>query len=286
MNEGILIYCFNNREVDYARMSIISAYFAKENLKKPVSLITDQSTIDWMITAKLYEKTERIFDKIILVERPKHVNNRILHNGSNKYTAPFLNNNRYSAYELSPYEKTLLIDSDFLILNDALNEYFKIQQPVLLGERIKDIYDRKRLGYLDRFISETGIKMRWATTVLFDRSDESRIFFDLVKTIYDNYDTFGSIFRFNTLQYRNDISFSVAEHIMNGFIPTEKYYLPPILTTLDKDVLYSYDHKKLTFLIDENLQQNYFLTAIEKQNIHIMNKKSLIDQTDKLLDTL
>jgi len=286
MTEGILIYCFNNTEVDYAKMSLISAYFAGKNLKKPISLVTDQSTIDWMITSDLYSKAERLFDKIILQERPRYTNNRILHNGPAKYTVPFLNNTRYSAYELSPYDKTLLIDSDFIILNDNLNEYFKIQQPVILGESIQDIYDDKRLGYLDKFISETSIKMRWATTVLFDKSEESEIFFDLVKTVYENYNTFSSIFRFSPLQYRNDVSFSVAEHIMNGFIPASRYYLPSILTTLDRDILHSFENNKFTFLIDENLQENYFLTAISTQNIHIMNKKSLIDRTDKLLDTL
>jgi hypothetical protein len=104
--------------------------------------------------------------------------------------------------------------------------------------------------------------------------------------VYENYDTFSSVFRFSPLQYRNDVSFSVAEHIMNGFIPAGRYYLPSILTTLDKDILHSFENGKFTFLIDENLQENYFLTAISTQNIHIMNKKSLIDRTNKLLDTL
>ena len=48
MTRGILIFAHNNRDVDYALMSIVSGHLAGKYLQVPVSLITDKFTIEWM----------------------------------------------------------------------------------------------------------------------------------------------------------------------------------------------------------------------------------------------
>ena len=217
MKKGILIFAHNSRDIDYALMSLISAKFAKTNLQVPVSLVVDKFTVEWMQTSNIYELSQEIFDKIIEIEKPVTQNIRVLNDGYTSKTVPFINSNRASVWDLTPYDRTLLIDSDFLIMSNRLNEYWDADTNVMLSPSMQDVRgDRK--GILDSWVSETGIPLYWATTVMFTKNNESKIFFDLVDVIRTNYNYFADLFRFNPKQYRNDIAFSIKDldvHVMN-----------------------------------------------------------------------
>ncbi len=285
MTRGVLIFAHNNRDVDYALMSIVSGQLAAKYLQVPVSLITDKFTIRWMKESNIYEKAVTVFDKIIEIEKPITDNQRNLHDGVENKLVPFVNSNRCSAYELTPYDRTLLIDSDFLIFSDTLNQYWDVDSDILISTAINDIYDQKRLGYHDRYISDTGIHLYWATTVMFSKSEYSKTFFNLVDQIRENYQYYSDLFRFDSRQYRNDIAFSVAKHILDGYETDITLGLPPILSILDKDILLDVSTEgKLTMLISPNLDSNYIAASANNLDIHIMNKQSLIRQSDKLLE--
>jgi hypothetical protein len=285
MTRGVLIFAHNNKDVDYALMSIISGQLAAKYLQVPISLITDKFTIEWMKESKIYQKAEALFDNIIEIEKPITDNQRNLHDGIENKLVPFINSNRCSAYELTPYDRTLLIDSDFLIFSDTLSNYWDVDSDVLISAAINDIYDQKRVGYHDRYISDTGIHLYWATTVMFSKSEYSKTFFDLVDQIRENYEYYSDLFRFDNRQYRNDIAFSIAKHILDGYETDTTLTLPPILSILDKDVLLDVSTSgKLTMLISTNLDSNYIAAAATNLDIHIMNKQSLIRQADKLLE--
>lgn len=277
MTKGALIFAHNSRNVDYALLSLISGSLAKKNLGIPVSLATDESTIKWMNESRIIDQAKNTFDQIIVVDRPKTDNTRKLNDGLESQIVPFVNTNRASAWDVTPYDRTLLLDSDFLIFSDRLNEYWDLDEDILISETVNDIYDQKRMGYLDRYISETGIHMFWATTVMFTKNERSKSFFDTVGFVRDNYQYYADLFRFSSRQYRNDIAFSVAKHILNGFETDKALSLPPILTTIDKDILHSIDDNgKLTFLITPTNDSNYCTAAINGQDLHIMNKQSII----------
>ena len=285
MTRGILIFAHNNRDVDYALMSIVSSHLAGKYLQVPVSLITDKFTIEWMKQSKIYQKAKSVFDKIIEIEKPVTDNQRNLHDGVENKLVPFINSNRYSAYELTPYDRTLLIDSDFLIFSNTLENYWDVDSDILISSAINDIYDQKRLGYHDRYISDTGIHLYWATTVMFSKSEYSKTFFNLVDQIRENYQYYSDLFRFDSRQYRNDIAFSIAKHILDGYETDITSSLPPVLSMLDKDVLLDVSTSgKLTMLVSPNLDSNYIAASVNNVDIHVMNKQSLIRQSDKLLE--
>jgi hypothetical protein len=286
MNNGILMYAHNTRAVDYALMAIISAGLAKKNLSVPVSLVTDKSTIDWMKESNIYVKAVEIFEHIIEVERPQTNNSRRLNDGVNNSIVPFINSNRDSAWELTPYDRTLLIDTDFFILSNRLQEFWEVDADVLIGDSINDVFSQNRLGYHDKYISDTGIKMYWATTVMFTKNETSKFFFELVNHIRDNYNHYADLFRFDNRQYRNDISFSIAKHILQGYEEDQSISLPPVLTALDKDILYDVVDNQFKFLIDYNLDSNFCAANISAIDIHIMNKQSIIRHKDKLLEII
>jgi hypothetical protein len=282
MNQGILIYAHNSRVIDYIKLAAISGGLAKKYLKRPVSLVTDESTLAWAKESKLEAVLNDVFEHIIVIEKPELDNQRNLYDGDRRETVPFFNANRPSAYEVTPYDQTLLIDCDYFVFSDVLNNYWELDLAISQG--VQDVCDVNRMQYHDNFISDTGVKMYWATCVMFKKNETSKAFFDLVASIKKNYLRYSDIYRFDSRMYRNDISFSLAKHIFNGFIDDSKESLPKILTTIDKDILYDVDQRgKLKFLISTEYYTNYVPVALDGVDVHIMNKQSIIRNFDNLI---
>jgi len=286
MNNGVLIFAHNSPFIDYGTLAIISGGLAKKNLKVPASLVTDSGTLSWLKTAGLEKKLNDVFEKIIEIEYPYTENTRKLYDGFHHQTVPFLNSNRCDAYSLSPYDNTLLIDSDFLIFTDRLNEYWNVESSVMIGDSINDILE-DRPGYLDKRISESSIPLLWATTVMFKKNKESDFFFKLVEFIKLNYVYFADLFRFNPSQFRNDIAFSIAKHILSGYEIENVYNLPPITSVLDKDILLEVDNTgKMIILMNPHDDGNYKSAKILNTDIHVMNKQSIIRNKDMLMELI
>lgn len=286
MNKGILIYAHNSRAVDYALMSVISGGLAKKYLNVPASLVTDPSTVEWMRESKILEKATEVFENLIIVDRPQTNNTRKLSDGDSTETVPFLNSNRSSAWDITPYDRTLLIDSDFLIFSNRLAEYWDVDADVMIGESINDICDGARLGYHDRYVSDVGVKLYWATTVMFTKNQTSKLFFDTVNLVKENYEYYADIFRFDSRQYRNDIAFSIAKHILDGYEEIPHSNLPPVLTLLDRDILHSVDKNKLILLTNSRLDSNFCAASITGLDIHVMNKQSIHRNKNSLMELI
>lgn len=287
MSRGILLYAHNSRDIDYMLISLICAGLAKKHLNLPVSIITDKSTIDWAKKTKHYKKYKEIFDKIIMIARPPTHNSRRLHDGTSATMVPFINTSRTLAWELTPYDETLLIDSDYFIFTDELNKYWDVEADVKISSAINDIYNLNRLGYHDRFVSDTGVTMYWATTVMFKKTAESKMFFELVDHIKDHYPVFSELYRFDAGQYRNDIAFSVAKHIMDGYQLDLTTALPPVFSAIDKDELVEVkEDGQLTFIIDTGMESSHFATTTKDIDIHVMNKQSIIRNARELLELI
>lgn len=286
MTRGILLYAHNNRAVDYALMAVISGGLAKKNLGVPVSVITDDSTVEWMKESKIYNKAEKLFDHIIVTDQPQTNNSRRLYDGETDSVIPFVNSNRCSAWNLTPYDRTLLIDSDFLIFSKRLGEYWNTDTDLMIAESAEDIYDNSRLGYHDRYVADVGIKLYWATTVMFTKNENTELFFNLVNHIKDNYRYFADVYRFDSRQYRNDIAFSVAKHIIDGFEQSNIGRLPPVLTLQDRDILHSVDADKLTVLVSSKFDSNYCAASFSNIDIHVMNKQSMVRNSHRLLELI
>ncbi len=286
MKKGVIVFAHNSPFIDYGLLAIISGGLAKKNLGVPVSLVTDTGTVAWLNSSGMEKKLSDVFENIIEVEYPYTENKRKLHDGFYHQTVPFINSNRCDAYSLSPYDNTLSIDSDFLIFTDRLNEYWNVESNVMIGSYINDILD-DRPGYLDKRISESSIPLLWATTVMFKKNKESEFFFKLVEFIKVNYVYFADLFRFNPLQFRNDIAFSIAKHILSGYEVENIYNLPCLTSTLDKDVILEIDKNgKMIILMNPNDDGNYKAAKIINTDIHVMNKQSIIRNKDVLMELI
>lgn len=285
MKKGILIYAHNNRSVDYALLAVISGGLAKKHLNVPASLVTDASTVEWMRESKILETATQVFENIIVVNRPITNNTRKLSDGLTSDLVPFINSNRSSVWDLTPYDRTLLIDSDYLTFSNSLGEYWDVEEDVLIGESMNDLNEVSRAGYHDVYVSDVGVKLYWATTVMFTKNAASKRFFDTVAYVKDNYKTYGDIFRFDTRQFRNDIAFSIAKHILSGFEESSDINLPPVLTALDTDILQEVSNNKLTFLVSK-INNQYCAAATTGIDVHVMNKQSIVRNRKPLLEMI
>jgi len=285
MNRGVLIFAQNSTQIDYAKLAILSAKFAHKHLNVPVSLVTDYSTVEWIDNSGLHLIVKDTFDKVILIERKKICENfRQLADGDNKDRVPFINDSRPLAYDLTPYDRTLLIDSDYFINSSLLNEYWNVDYDVMIGQKLCDIANFDRIGYHDRYISDTAPHLYWATTVMFTKNQYANHFFNLVKHIKNNYVYYADVYRFDYRMYRNDIAFSIAKHIINGYQTDSTGCLPPVFSSLDRDILVDVNKHRWVFLVNTMSGNRYYASSINNQDIHVMNKQSIIRNYDKLMD--
>lgn len=286
MNNGVLIFAHNSDTLDYGLLSTISGALAKQHLTVPVSIVTDSYTIRCIQDSNYYDLVKKTFDQIIEIEKPAVTNFRNLHDGKIVQQVPFINSTRSSAWDLTPYDRTLLIDSDYFIFSNALSNYWNLPDSLLISKSIADLSEN-RIGILDRRIADTGIDMVWATTTMFTKNQETKAFFQLVEFIRNNYKFYADLFRFDHRQYRNDIAFSVALHIMNGFETAFTNYLPPVLSTFDKDTLLSAKDGNMIFILDQsNTNADSYAASVKGVDVHIMNKQSIVRHQQEFLDLL
>jgi hypothetical protein len=287
MNKGVLIFAHNSREVDYVLMATIAGRLAKNNLNVPVTLVSDSSTLAWLEETSYNKIAKETFENIIVVEKPVTDNKRKLKDGTTQQIIPFVNSNRCSAFDLTPYDNTLLIDSDYLIFSNNLNNYWNLNYDVMIGRSMNDIAGN-RAEILDKKASVVGPQLRWATTVMFKKTEYSRVFFNLVSFIKENYEFYADLYRFDSRQYRNDISFTIARHILNGHRDNDRGLLPSITTVFDRDILHDVSESGiLTMLIsDKRNAQEFYLASTKGSDVHILNKQSIIRNSEKLLGLL
>jgi len=93
---------------------------------------------------------------------------------------------------------------------------------------------------------------------------------------------FADVFRFDPRVYRNDISFSIAKHILNGYQKVNEYNLPDVFSTTDKDILHSVSKNKLQFLVSD--KDNFIAASVNNKDVHVMNKFSIIRNYEKLME--
>jgi hypothetical protein len=270
--KGAIVIARNNGKLDYVKQAVFLALRIKKYLGIPTSIITDSA--DYL--KNTYDTS--IFDQIIKVNYVDPRNNRAFFDGSLSHkTASFKNDIRDSVYELSPYDETLLLDSDYVICNDLLANCFSSANDLMM---FKDSYDlsnhRNQIEF--KYISEFSVDFYWATVVFFRKTEENKLFFELVSHIKQEWNHYRRVYQIGSSLFRNDFAFSIAIHIMNGFskgsfvapLPSKHYY------TIDKDILCKINDNQLVFLVEkEKYLGEYTLVKTTGQNIHVMNKFSL-----------
>jgi hypothetical protein len=251
---GAVIIADNNEKFDYLKLAEISAGKVRKHLGIPVALIT---TSDY---------SSRLFDKIITTDHQKFKNTRYLTSGR----TPWLNLNRTKVFDLSPWERTLLIDADFFIHTDALKSQINANFDFGIA---KDLYNPATSYHYTLKLGKTAIDQLWATVMIFNKCDLAKNIFVLAEHVLENWEYYHKLYNFNYSPLRNDYAFTIACHLLGGYgnkdFGLKGYTLPNC--DFNTFLLELHDDNVLVGFNQDNKQ---FIQRV-RSDVHLQHKDSL-----------
>ena len=283
MSKGIIIFAQNNEYINYAEQACACAGYARKNLSlfDEICLITNTETLK--PNKKLINK---YFDNVIVSDSFQPDNVRLFKDTTHvtEY-APFKNMGRSEVYNLSPYDETLVIDADYFIMNNVLDQVWDSENDVMINCKYRDVSERHKenIEYLDNF----SIPMYWATVFYFKKSDFAENLFTLISHIKHNYKYYYYLYNCSGNLFRNDFAFSMALHILNGSVAFDVPSLPfnYLNNSFDLDDIYRVNSHNdiIMYCADAERITNHILSRFKNMDIHIMNKKAIERFIDDLL---
>lgn len=260
-SKGVVI-CAQNVEADKGRVlnyigaAEQTARGVRKFLNLPVTLLTTDPTANGN------------FDNIVVVPK-RATSHRAMVTSNDTITYNWDNDHRIDAFEYSPYERTIMIDADYFVMGDRLQLWPHLMGVFMIMPRAHDVTGRNMYGN-SQYLGDQSIPMRWATVMAWD--EEAKPFFDAAKMVRENYEMYALMTGMPVIPFRNDVAFSIAEHLLN-------YKIGDVggLNTLPADasaVAYSKGHKALVF---EYVRDDGKLTMMmwKEKDIHYINKDVL-----------
>jgi hypothetical protein len=213
MTTGALIFARNNESTDYVAMARWSATNIERHLGIPTHIVTDEARTDSGI---------------------RHFAD------AGKVT--WHNTNRMDAYRLSPWNRTLVLDADYVVASDQLRSILDCDADFLAHRWAYDVTGCNDFKGLNWF-GDVRMPMWWATVMVFNKCQHAELIFKTMAMIRDNWSHYKQIYKNSSPTYRNDHALSIALLVVNGHtvnhpgIPWALASLTPEqrLTQLDKD---------------------------------------------------
>jgi hypothetical protein len=244
MTTGAVIFARNNEHIDYVAMARWSAQNIQRHLGIPTHIITDSAPSD---NARHFADVGQV---------------------------TWHNLNRMDAYRLSPWDRTLVLDADYVVATDQLRSVLDCDADFLAHRWAFDVTGCNDFTGLNWF-GDVSMPMWWATVMVFNKSKHAELIFDAMAMIRDNWTHYRNIYKNSIATYRNDHALSIALGIVNGHtlthagIPWQLASLTPEhdLTQLDQD------RYRVDFVNTEGQPRWIEL----RQDFHAMGKRQLGD---------
>jgi alpha-N-acetylglucosamine transferase len=272
MTSGALIFSQNTATVDYNKLAVFAAERVKNYLEIPVSIVTDNTKLF------LDSFPDHPFDQVIEIPSARQEYQKKFYDGSlSSKMLDWKNLSRSQVYNLTPYDKTLVIDSDYILGSSMLKSAFENDHDFQIYSKSMDITDWRPTAEFNR-INPYSVPFYWATAFVFQKNEIMQSFFDLITYIKTNWIYFRTLYSIPNPLFRNDFAFSIAIHIMNGKtngqfaveLPGKMFY------AMDRDILVSIDNNKMKFLIEKkDFLGEYIAAKTTGLDVHVINKLSL-----------
>lgn len=260
MTTGALIFAFNNEQTDYVAMAEWSAERIRRHLDIPVAVVTNSPD------------HERIsgFDKVIHAQAVS---------GGTRWfedyaaTVSWHNAGRVDAYALTPWNRTLVLDADYVVCSDRLRAIVDADQDFMCHGVAMNMSTGDELDGLNCF-GRARMPMHWATVMMFRRSNTAQYIFDSMNMIRNNWQHYRDLYAIDRSTYRNDFALSIALGIVNGHT-THAADIPwPLMNVMPQDQLEQIDDDcfNITFCNKENKPQSISWSGFD---FHAMGKAHL-----------
>lgn len=200
MTKGVVVLAQNNENNDYVKQACLLAMsLSITNSNTPISIVTDD---------KVPSKYKKLFDEIIPIPF-----------GDDATKAEWKIENRWKIFHVSPYDETIVMDTDMLVLQDISNwwkfledyeMFFTTNVNTYRNERVETSYYRKTFIANDLPNIYTGF-------YYFKKCDTSLKFFEWLELIVKNWELFYG--KFASEEYPKwvslDVSAAIAIKIMD-----------------------------------------------------------------------
>jgi hypothetical protein len=246
MTTGALIFAHNNGHIDYVSMAQWSARNIERHLGIPVEIID---------TAEQSPNT-RWF-------------------GDYQQNMPWHNHSRVMAYELSPWDRTLVLDADYVVASDQLQTVLESPESFLCFRQAFDVTSVNDFATMDTF-GDVAMPMWWATVMCFDKSRHAQLIFDAMRMIKDHWEHYRNIYKINQTTYRNDFALSIALCMVNGQtcdVPAIPWSMASVMPEYRLSQV-STDDYRVDFV---NADRRPGWIKISGQDFHAMGKQQLGD---------
>lgn len=200
MTAGVVLFAYNNDQIDYVKLAEWSAERINRYLELPVTLITDQNN------------NSRVFDRVINTATPA---------SSNRYfddyqqIVDWKNGNRADAFALSPYDTTLVLDVDYVVASNDLTKLLSIDLEFASPSTAYDVTGVNDFSGLNVF-GKFKMPMTWATVLFFRKTKTVEMVFDSVQLVRQHWKHYCNLYQINKSNFRNDFAFSIALNLVYG----------------------------------------------------------------------
>lgn len=239
-SKGIVAFAANTSTTDYLAIARQTVPLASCVLGLPYTIVTEEQINDYAYTNFRYDTDTEEF-------------------------VQWRNIGRNLAYELSPYDETLVIDVDYVVQDQDLLKIFETSWDYMLMRNARSLNDE----YISSLMSHYSLPFVWATVFAFRKTPKAKLFFDLVKRIQQNYHYYRELFNIESRQYRNDYAFAMADTILNGYRVQHNSIPGPMLNITQAINSIDIDGNRC---IIKDAARAY---VVPRMNMHIMSKQYL-----------
>ena len=265
MSQGFLVFAHDNEQIEYGLMALYQAKRIKKFLNKPVSIVMDTLT-QTNLTSK-HANWRDYFDQVINRDSVATQTKRY---GAGDNQLTFHNLDRTDAFHLTPYDETILIDTDIIIQTSNLNKLWNNQEELLVCDKCSTLYGNKEDEF--KWVSDQGIKFYWATVCYFKKTQYVEMFFNHCKWVKKNYRWLSYIHELMAGPVRNDYIWSIALHALNHPAPTIPFNLK---YSTYSDTILEISNDKIKFLTPNGVCKI-------ADDVHVFNKYQLLEFEGKL----
>ena len=269
MTRGVILFAFNSVKYNYYDMALHTKKRVEHFLKLPVTLVTDEDSIP-------LDYENHGWDQITFTTPDKD---------NFRDWGQWINKGRYMAYELSPYDETILLDVDYVINSDKLLTLFNFDTDFCCHNRTNFLMHP---GVPQEVLSAYSYDTLWATVVMFKKTNRAEQIFKCLEMVQKNYDHYANIHNFISGVYRNDYALTLALRIVDGHCVDPVNFIPWDLLHVGKNTQVYRDREEefnteYTVMFDNwqkgKIRKEYI--NIKDMDFHVMNKDLYLEMINE-----
>jgi len=201
MSKGFCLLAQNNSTTDYVKQAYALALsIHKFNKDQKVSIITDDP---------IPEEYRSVFDQIIpipFIDDADHSDWKI--------------ENRWKVYHATPYDETIVMDVDMLVLSDISHWWTELAKRELFFVSNVKTYRQDTITsrYYRKVFDSNDLPNLYCGVYYFKKGDTAHEFFNLLELIMNNWQLFYG--KYAAIDYQNwcsmDVSCSIASKLLDN----------------------------------------------------------------------